>query len=967
MVIPCSTCGLWESIEGDLYCSWCGATLIDLGLTIDNDYLYVGDPKTTLKLMITHSGVWGAVRIESVTTDQPWLTIKSDHQARSLPGKSLRQGEFIELTLEADLAALPDDYHVANISVVSNVGPRAVSFEAVPRPTLDKVSTGGEHTIWLDNLPEEKLTGYLAISSGVVTIETLTTDVDWAEVQATNQTIPCRLDARRAKRLEFEFKIDEAQLLQEILAKGEKFPAERSGNLVMKFGDMEAERSWPFYVKCLLPPALIIPEAEKPVEVLAFMGKQTEFGLTLENGNQGARGHAELEILKIDYDEKWLRPINPIVYPLVIASGQFQHLTFEIDVDKLSLGSHQAKLIFFTNIAGPAKQQDVFIELEVRELPPFDGVVAIDFGTTNSCCRYITARGREEFVLLGEGKDRNRITSSSILYKNILENGRKHYEIGNLAYLYSMSGAPLSARCTVTQVKRLLGTDRRYQIRFQDEPAREEVYTPREVTADILRRILEQAEDAVGARITACTVTHPSRFSVRQLNELKAAIVSGGVDEEAITLVHEPIGAALDFIRREPARTKYKEYHVMVFDFGGGTIDITLLKVVNEPQSGRRMIYVKPDVLGVTGDPHFGGEDVTEGVLNFMQATCETNLTLKFEKATKCLVPIKEEQFGNPLYKTLARENRSRLRARAEASKIAISTYGDEHIEMLEKLLAEKGSGPQKALASGLRAKLTDKFKLNVIVDNETKESEFNHKEVSPKTELIGSLLRSKLIEAVEMMKQLAKKNKVAAPNVILLSGMSSAFPIVREVISGAFPDSSVEMPSDLKGCVVKGACLLAEDEPAEGVSVKFEAGKCLSAMTSSLGISVRRESGRRFKKAIEAGEPIGREGVRGAIDRDVEFTRRARITIYENTGFGDNLVDANGKDNPNITLLKTFKLESKLGEWERAHNRQISEPEIANSTIELEVTSNLKVKLRARIPGIDEPLEFEEVEYIGG
>lgn len=970
MPIQCATCDLWESIEGDLYCSWCGATLIDLALTIDTDYLYVGDPKTTLKMVITHAGVWGAVRIESVTTDQPWLTIKSDHQARSLPGRSLRTGEFIELTLEADLAALPNDYNVANITVVSNVGPRTVSFEAVPRPTLDKVSTGGEHTILLDNLPEEKLTGYLAISSGVVTIETLKTDVGWAEVQPINQTIPCLLDARRAKRLEFEFKIDEALLQQEIKSKGEKFPAERSANLVMKFGDMETERSWPFYVKCFLPPKLNIPEAERPVEVEAFIGKRAKFGLTLENFRQGAQGRADLKILKIDSDVSWLRSTSAIVYPLVIASGQYQHVTFEAEVDELSGGTHHAKLMFLTNTSGLTKQHDVFVELEVRQMPDFDGVLAIDFGTTNSCCAFIDRRGRQDLIDIGEGSDKSTTTSSAILYKNILENGRKHYEIGNRAYDLWLRGGALIARCTVTKVKRHLGTDRRYRIRFQDEPAREEVYTPREVTADIFRRILEQAEEKLHARVRSCTVSHPSRFSVRQIDDLKAAIASCGIDDNAITLVHEPLGAALDFIRGEDVRTKYKDYHVMVFDFGGGTIDVTLLKVVNEPQSARQIVYVKPDLLGVTGDPHFGGEDVTESVLQVIHARCEQNLKAKTPSATKCLVPIKEEQFGNnPLYKTFARENRGRLRARAEAAKIATALYGDRHVESLDEMLAGHGGAPeaQVAEAKALRTVLSDKFYLDVIVDNEHVNREFIYKEIAADNDLINAPLGPKLAEIIEMMKRLARKKGIAAPEIIVLSGKSSALPIVRELISEAFPDSIVEVPKDLKECVVRGACLLTEEEPQEGVVVKFDSGRSLSAMTSSLGISVRGESGSRFKTAIEAGEPIGEDGVRGVVESDVGFKRRTRITIWENTGFSPNLIDANGKDNPNITPLKTFRLEPKLVEWERAHNRQISEPEIATAVIELEATPNFRVKLTARIPGIEEPFEFEEAEYIGG
>lgn len=960
-------------MEGDLYCSWCGATLVDLKLTLEYDYLYAGDPKTALKLEIMHSGAWGSVKLQSVKIDQPWMTIKEDHQARTLPNRLLHAGEFVELTLEADLAALSDDYPVANITVMSNVGPRKVAFEAVPRFTLDKVSTGGEHTVWLDNLPEEKLTGYLAISSGVVTIESLRTDVDWATVKPIDQTIPCRLDARRKKRLEFQFEIDEPRLMQEILAKGGHFPAERCGNVVMKFANMEDERSWPFYTKCFLPPKLNIPGAERTMEVNAFVGRRAEFGLTLENFSQGAEGHADLQILGLERDVPWLNPTSAITYPLTIPSGQFQHVTFAADVDKLAEGSQQAKLTFLTNSPGSDKQKPVFIELNVQQMQDFNGVLAIDFGTTNSCCSFIDKRGRDGLIEIGEGRDKNTTNSSAILYKDLFENGQKFYEIGSNAYEYSFMGA--FSRCAVKQVKRSLGKSRHYEIRFQEDSTKEATYTPRQVTTDILRRILEQAEDRLRARIRSCTVAHPSRFSVRQIDDLKSAIAGCGIED--ITLVHEPIGAALDFIRGEEIRKKYKDYHLMVFDFGGGTIDVTLLRVVNERRSDTKMVYVKPDVLGVTGDPEFGGENVTDLVLKLIHTRCEEILVKREEErrkkgganttaTTKCLIPIDEENFEDSRYKSVARQNRPRLRAKAEVAKIAIALYGDSHVDDRSQIW--HGA----ILPGGAELSETVLFSdlyLNVVVDNVlvSKPEEFKYKDIVPSKEQIEAQLRPKLSEIVASMKALVQKKAIDAPEIILLSGKSSALPIVKEVISDAFASSTIAMPKDLKECVVRGACVLTDPEPREGVSVQFDHDQNLSAMTSSLGISVRGENGSRFRTAIEAGEPMGKEGVRGVLKGDVEFTRRARITIYENTGFSDKLVDGTGKDNPNITELKTFKLESKLAEWERIHDCKIDEAKIAKAQIELEATPNFRVRLTARIPGIEEPFEFEEVEYIGG
>lgn len=968
----CKECQLWQALESDLFCSWCGITFIDLALTIDTDYLYVGDPATSLKLTIRHTGALGAVELHSVASDpeQPWLKIKADQQAKTLPGKSLRSGQFIELTLEAELADLPVDYNKAKITVASSVGLREAVIEAVPKPKLDKVSTGGQHTILLDNLQEERLTGYLAISGGVVTVSELRTDSAWADVIAVNQSIPCRLDARSNKRLEFEFKIDEMRLFQEIQARGETFPVERTGNLIMKFEQMEPERSWQFQLKCLRPPKLIIPEAEGMREIEAFVGRRAEFSLTLQNGKQGELGHADLQISKIDPDVQWIQPTTKISYPLTISSGQYQHITFAVSAENQTPGNRQAQITSYTNIPGPEKQYNTFVEVHVREMATFDGVLAIDFGTTNSCCAYLDRRGRQELIFgYSDGDAKATTVSSAILYKNLLQDGNKDYEIGNNAYEYSFLGG-IYSRCTVKQVKRWLGREKSYEIRFSDDTEKTASYSPREIATDVFRRILKTAEERLKKRVKACTVSHPARFSVRQIDDLKAAVVACGIEESEISLVPEPVAAALDYIRGEVVREKYPEYHLMVFDFGGGTTDVTLMKIVNEKRPGRNLMYVKPDVLGIAGDPSFGGENVTDTVLTLIHAKCEQHLRQKNESAARCIVPIREEQFEDPRFKVLARRNRAGLRQRAESIKIAISLYGDNHLNLLDEIWKKgKSLKPQAevAEASRLRTTLTDNFTLGVIVDNAVVEAYgFTQQLIAPLKEDLDVELRPKLVEIVESMKRLAEKRGVS-PKIILLSGKSSSLPLVKDVISEGFPEAIFERPLDPKECVVLGACQISEEEPAEGVTIKLESGQRLNAMTSSLGISVRSGlAGRKFKTVIESGEPIGKEGIRRAVENDVDFTRRTRITIYENTGNNPFLVESSGEDNPNITELKTFKLEAKLTQWEREHNKRINDSDVENASIELEVSPNMKVKLKANIPNVDEVFEFE-ADYFGG
>jgi molecular chaperone DnaK (HSP70) len=963
----CRRCQIWELLASDQFCAWCGEKLIDFSVSIERDYLYVGDPISDLKLTIRHIGTIGEIELISASSGKSWLIVPAE-QVEVLAGTLLHPGESIEIGLAVDVVDRAKDDVQAEITVDSSVGPRDLTVEVVPKPTIDKVSITGEHTILLDNVADERLTGYLAISKGVVTITNLRTDAEWAQVYATNCEIPCRLDARN-KRLEFEFKLDEMRLLQEIESEGGTFPADRSANLLMKFAYLEPERNWPFDLKCLLPPELVIPEAESTIEVEAFVGKRAEFSLTLQNGLPGVPGHADLQIVSIEADIP-CQPTMTIEYPLTVVSGQYQHLTFAVSLEDLEIGNHQGKLTLTTNTPGLKKQRDVFVEISIRQMPVFEGALAIDFGTTNSCCAFIDHRGREQLVPIDSDGIDNATASSAILYKNLLDDGNKDYEIGHYAYRFSLLGR---SRCTVTQVKRWLGKEKDYEIRFRDDPEKTAKYRPREVTADILRRILQHAEDKVGARIISCTISHPCRFQFRQFEDLKFALAACGIAEGEINLVPEPVGAALDFIRGAEISTAYKTYHLMVFDFGGGTIDVTLMKVVNETRPGRNIVYVKPNVLGIGGDEHFGGEDVTESVLQIMHTNCEQEIQARNQTATNCIVPINEELFYDPRHKVLARLNRTQLRQRAESTKIAIATFGEDYLEQLDQIL-KVGKGSKRSKddvvgASSLRTVLSDTFKLAAIVDGKVDETySFTHQHIAPRKQQIDDELIPKLTEIIESMKALAKKKNVASPEIVLLSGKSSSFPIVRELVSKAFPQAAIEMPTDLKECVVRGACQLADEGPREGVAVKIEGGNSLNIMTSSLGISVQgSRGGHRFKSVIDNGEPIGREGIRKQIDLSgTDFTRRTRINIYENTGSNEYLVDSSGKDNPNIPLLKTFRLDSKLSQWERENNEEIDETDLDEALIELEVAANLRVKLVVTVPRIGQAFEFD-ANYLGG
>ncbi|HVG19053.1 MAG TPA: Hsp70 family protein [Blastocatellia bacterium] len=942
----CPNCRKWEVAAADIYCSWCRAILVDFEVSLDRKYAYVGEViSEPLTLTIKHSGTIGSLHLDRIESDQEWLEINT----RQLPNPILQQGATITLPVEVDTMALPDGTHLARVTIDTPIGSRSASFEVVPRPEIQVFT--GDYTVLLDNLPEEKLTGYLAVTRGIVSVADLSTDVPWAKVKLLNDaTYPFLLDSRSSSRLEFKFIMDEAMLMT---MSGGTLPAEYKGNLVIKYIELEPERTEPFHINCFLAPELKIPqESGMRIKRDVYTDRREELYLTLQNGENGEKGRAELQVLGVEIKADWLQPTAQISYPLTIPSGLFNQLSFTITPREIGEGLQNAKVTFITNTPGPNRQKDVYLEIDVKQMPDFEGTLAIDFGTVNSCCATFDKLGQPKLINL-ESQDSNSqkptTAPSVILYHDRVDGNTRLYEIGSKAYLYSFQ--PLAAPSTVRQVKRNLGKSMRFNISYFDDLSKQDSLTPKDVTADILKRILERAEDELKERIVRCTVSHPSRFSLRQIEDLKASLLACGIQPDKVTTMHEPLGAALNYIQESRPPKDDEQYHLMVFDFGGGTTDITLLDVTCRWDEEQQIYVVTPKVLGATGDRWFGGEDVTDIVMDLALEKCKALATKKYQQADapkrEIIIPFKAEDFVNDARRqTTARENRIYLREWAEDAKLAISDY------------AAKGddSDPPTISIPAISV-IVDKdvIELSGIVANELEMDPFA---IAPSVDELNAQLRPRLKNLMEMMRRLAVNNGIVSPDVILLSGKSSALSIVQEVISDQFPGADIHRPNDLKECVVLGACQFSHEEAVAEIYINVEESSCLSATTSRLGVRVNESGQIKFKEIIDAGVPIGSDGLRVPVTGTI-FRRNTRIRILENTGLEDEMV-INGKENQNITPLKEFRLEQRLAEWESSHDTKISDKELFDAKLELEITPNLGVKLIARVPGVDEPFEFE-------
>ncbi len=231
-------------------------------------------------------------------------------------------------------------------------------------------------------------------------------------------------------------------------------------------------------------------------------------------------------------------------------------------------------------------------------------IIGIDLGTTNSCLSVM--EGNEPVVI--PNSEGARTTPSVVGFKG----GEKL--VGQIAKRQAVTN-PMN---TVFSVKRFMGRNYDevtneiknfpYKVkRGSNGLAVIEIagkdYTPQEISAMILARLKQAAEDYLGQKVTKAVITVPAYFNDAQRQATKDAGKIAGL--EVMRIINEPTAAALAY-----GLDKKKSQKVAVFDLGGGTFDISILELGDG-------VF---EVLSTNGDTHLGGDDFDKRIIDWMVA-----------------------------------------------------------------------------------------------------------------------------------------------------------------------------------------------------------------------------------------------------------------------------------------------------------------------------------------------------------
>src|SRR5450432_1892630 len=253
-------------------------------------------------------------------------------------------------------------------------------------------------------------------------------------------------------------------------------------------------------------------------------------------------------------------------------------------------------------------------------------IIGIDLGTTNSCVAVM--EGGEPKVIANEEGGR---TTPSVV--GFTKTGERL--VGQVAKRQAIT----NPENTVYSIKRFMG--RRYDevteeikmvpykvVQSGDHVAvfaQGKEYTPPQVSAMILQKLKKAAEDYLGEKVTEAVITVPAYFNDAQRQATKDAGRIAGLEVKRI--VNEPTAAALAY-----GLDKKKDEIIAVYDFGGGTFDISILEV------GDNVVQV----ISTNGDTHLGGDDFDNLIIDWMVAEFRKSSGVDLLKDKMALQRLKE-------------------------------------------------------------------------------------------------------------------------------------------------------------------------------------------------------------------------------------------------------------------------------------------------------------------------------------
>ncbi|MBQ1770449.1 MAG: molecular chaperone DnaK [Clostridia bacterium] len=231
-------------------------------------------------------------------------------------------------------------------------------------------------------------------------------------------------------------------------------------------------------------------------------------------------------------------------------------------------------------------------------------VIGIDLGTTNSCVAILEG-GQPVVIPNSEG---SRTTPSVVAFKD----GERL--VGTIAKRQAIT----NPERTISSIKRDMGSDRKVTIDGKD-------YTPQEISAMILQKLKQEAENYLGEKVSQAVITVPAYFTDSQRQATKDAGRIAGL--EVLRIINEPTAASLAY-----GMDKETNQKILVYDLGGGTFDVSILEI------GDGVFQV----LATAGNNRLGGDDFDQRLMDYIADDFKRNNGIDLRNDKMAMQRLKE-------------------------------------------------------------------------------------------------------------------------------------------------------------------------------------------------------------------------------------------------------------------------------------------------------------------------------------
>ena len=352
-------------------------------------------------------------------------------------------------------------------------------------------------------------------------------------------------------------------------------------------------------------------------------------------------------------------------------------------------------------------------------------IIGIDLGTSNSAAAVLQA-GKPTIVPSAEGMTQYGKAFPSVVA--FTKDGQML--VGEPARRQATS----NPERTITAAKRKMGKDYKYDINGKE-------YTPQQISAFILQKIKKDTEQFLGEEINKAVITVPAYFDDNQRQATKDAGKIAGL--EVVRIINEPTAASLTYGLDKAD----KDMKIFVFDFGGGTLDVTIMEF------GEGVFEVK----STSGDTQLGGTDMDETLVEYIAKGFKDKEGVDLSKDATAMQRLKEA---------------------AEKAKIELSTTVETDINL--PFISSGGEGPKHLTMTLTRAKLD---------------------------ELIEPIVK----KCQKPMEQAISDAGITKDDIdkIILVGGPTRMPIVRKLVED-YVEKKAEHGADPMECVAQGAAIQA-------------------------------------------------------------------------------------------------------------------------------------------------------------